>query len=86
MDETIDIYPCPVCTQAHTYLLRVGRDVSAGLMTARSEPMKAVVFTRLFTCPEKGQDFQGRITLYQGSRNRIRSVLVVGIVEVSEDG
>jgi hypothetical protein len=86
MNEAIRIDPCPVCEKAHRYLLDVERDTTVGLVTARPEPQVAVGFTRLFTCPDKGQVFQARITLYQTARSRIRSVLVVSVLEVDEDG
>ena len=77
--ESITISKCPICSDKHIFNLKVKRSVIYYFRTGDfKERQKRRSFTRLFTCPKKLEDFQGRISLYETSDSPIESVDVIG--------
>lgn len=76
MEETITIAECPHCKQTHKYSLQVERTMVIKLMVAEdlNNRPKPIIFSRIFTCPNKNEQFQAQITLFQSSTKHINSV------------
>jgi len=83
MDEKLEIPNCPICGDKHIYKLKVERTyVMKWLMTNDlSESSQPVRVTRIFVCPVKNQKFQASFILYQISSDKIKSVIVEGVIE-----
>ena len=79
--ETISIENCPLCGKKHIYNLDVERSYVIKMLTPNNigEDQKPVRFTRIFYCPIQDKEFQGTLTLYDSSSDRIKSVKVIGI-------
>jgi hypothetical protein len=77
--ESITIDQCPLCPRRHTYSLEVDVSYVVGLVTMNSQPTP-VTYTRFFHCPDKDDDFEADVVLYQTPNRRIKSVRVIGLV------
>jgi DNA-directed RNA polymerase subunit RPC12/RpoP len=82
MDEKLEIN-CPICGDKHIYKLKVEKTYVAKLLTTKhlSKSSQPVTVTRIFVCPVKNQKFQASFTLYQTSSDKIKSVIVEGVIE-----
>lgn len=81
MEKSTEVYivaKCPLCGEAHKYSLTVLRS-SFLYSTSDISPKKHI--RRLFTCPAKGEDFEGNIVLLDKPTNKITSVTVDGLIE-----
>lgn len=83
-DEILEI-KCPRCGKIHLYGLSVERSLVFGTPLSSSPPTNPNIvehkFTRLFTCPEKNEEFQATIKLKETGSDRIDSVRVKGVVK-----
>ena len=72
---------CPVCNKIHKYELEVHRSFSSSFMPFQSSKEESLpkYFTRLFTCPNTGKDFQARFCITEKSSASIKSVAVKGL-------
>ena len=78
---------CPFCNDTHKYELEVRRSFSMSLNFSKSsgeQPSKQY-FTRLFTCPTNGKDFQVRFMVRDAPKTTIKSVEVKRLVEAEEE-
>jgi len=84
--QSLKIASCPVCSEEHSYTLRVKRSRSIGLITSwESNPKpRRIKMTRLFTCPIKNQDFQVTFSLSEWPHESITSVEVERLSNRSE--
>ena len=85
--EYIDIPNCPKCSLSHRYKLEVDRSVVVKMITMddMQERPRSVRVTRIFTCPETDEEFQGRLVLTDTSSDRIKNVTVVGVATDEQD-
>lgn len=91
--HTLTITECPECGKSHEYQLEVTRSaflyntLSSGLYSERTQKPSWTkrYFTRLFTCPVTGEDFQGRFWIAERFPAEIESVEVSGLVTESTD-
>jgi hypothetical protein len=74
---------CPMCSRKHTFPVTIKRDVVFGFRTRRREAPQARSFTRLFVCPTKAEQFQGKLTFSESSDEPIIEV-TVGMAEPDE--
>lgn len=81
--ETITINNCPLCGKSHTYDLKVERSFVMKWTTGNDSPesQNVVRLTRFFICPEKKENFQGVLSLYETPSERIKAVDVIGITK-----
>lgn len=81
--ETITINQCPLCGRSHTYNLEVEHSFVIKMLMANEtrERPKPVKITRIFYCPVKNSEYQGRLTMYETSDRQIRNVTVKGIAD-----
>jgi hypothetical protein len=64
-DVTVDV-TCPYCSgSVHSYPVTVSYSHVYFFETPSSWPETSEPFTRIFTCPETGQDFEAEITVPQ---------------------
>lgn len=85
--ETEDIFlisPCPLCSGSHRYPVRVKRDIALGMVVAMPVQSTEVMHTRIFTCPEKGENFEAKVPLHETQTNIIREVSVEAPVTSQE--
>jgi len=80
--ETITV-ACPFCRESHTYALEVQRDPVTEFILMRPPELPGCAaaeksFTRIFTCPTTGRDFQAKITVPQPRGTKVSSVDVEG--------
>jgi len=84
IDEILEI-KCPLCGKPHRYGLAVEIITFMGSSPDPTPTFKPNIcihkFTRLFTCPEKNEEFQATIKLKETGRNPIQDVRVIGVVE-----
>jgi len=80
--EYVDIRVCPLCGQSHRYKLEVERSLVVHMamsnLTKIGERNPLSDFTRFFTCPKKGEEFQATFPLRELSPSQIINVKVVG--------
>lgn len=77
-DEDDEIHlKCPACSNEHVYPVQVERSYILAMLRrdADAGPHERT-FRRLFTCPEKGTQFQATLTLSETILDRIKSVSV----------
>lgn len=81
-NDTLTISKCPKCGSPHKYQLEVSRVWVMHNLTATLDfnPVKRT-FTRLFTCPTKGEDFQATFWLVETIMDKIESVQVSGLAK-----
>jgi hypothetical protein len=81
--ETLTIDKCPKCSLKHEYQIKVRRTLITSMLdfADRTRSGHPVTFTRLFTCPETGDDFQARLVLYQEGNSQIDSVEIRSLTE-----
>jgi len=87
-EEKLTISKCPKCTQSHAYTLEVQRSVSVAYTTILGSPEtrgQRRSFTRLFTCPITGEDFQARFWVFEEASSKIKTVKVGNLVTESND-
>ena len=74
--ETITINECPYCKKSHSYDLDVERSTIMKFLSPsdRPEPMLPRQFERLFYCPTQKDMFQAKLTLYESSSDRIKTI------------
>ena len=86
-EEELTISKCPKCPNSHTYTLKVQRSVSMAYTTLGSPETRGrrKFFTRLFTCPVTGADFQARFWVFEEASSIIKSVKVGNLVTESND-
>jgi hypothetical protein len=84
--EYLEIPSCPKCGLKHRYKLEVERAtiIQYGVPSQMNEQPRSVRFTRLFTCPEKNDNFQVKFILQERSYDRIVSATVIGHIDYDE--
>jgi hypothetical protein len=85
-DDFLTIGKCPKCPKAHRYELNVKRSLIMFEINISStySPTKKY-FTRLFTCPTTGQDYQARFWIMEAPHAPIESLEVKGLAEEAPD-
>ncbi len=83
--EYLDISDCPKCSTRHRYRLNVERSIVIKKMIVAdvNESERKVRVTRIFTCPEKDEEFQATFVLTDTPSDQILDVTVIG---VDDDG
>jgi hypothetical protein len=80
--ETLTIQKCPICGRKHTYYIEVERSLILKWVRPNHEdvePQRQVKITRIFVCPEKNEEYQASITLFDTADRQIKSIKIVGI-------
>jgi hypothetical protein len=85
--EYLDIPSCPKCKDGHRFRLNVERAIVMRMLTTSDidEQPRQVRITRLFTCPNKNDEFQASFTLTDTSSSRIVSVKVESIAHDNDN-
>ena len=78
-NETLTIELCPLCKNPHQFNVEVERAISMAYLSFNTPKQKTRFFTRLFTCPKTGNDFQARFSLTESTNSTIESVNITGI-------
>ena len=80
-DDTILIDECPHCRRRHKYALDVERSTIMFPGRGAGGQMAEFHFTRLFTCPDTGKDFQAEIILSEPRGSKIDALRVKGMAD-----
>lgn len=79
--EVYNVIKCPVCGKAHKYSLTILR---SSYLYGKPDANVGKRVRRLFTCPAKGEDFEGIITLQEDPQKKIASITVNGVISEEE--
>jgi len=71
-NEKLEI-KCPLCSKSHTYNLEISRTIIR-YFCGTYGPWYDKEFTRLFSCPVKGEKFQATFILSESRENLIDSI------------
>ena len=80
--DTILVWNCPHCSEKHLYAVEVSRSHWAGYSYVPATPLE---FTRLFTCPSTGNNFQISMNLMQPHGVDYEQIAVSGLVQLDID-